>query len=101
MVVSSGTPFNITLSQDLIGTAQFNQRPALANGAVGPTIVTMPGIGSFNTVPAPSTLRKGSRLVRRFRPFPIFRRAAEIQGCIGPASPAPLQLTELLARKIE
>jgi hypothetical protein len=58
MVVSSGTPFNITLSQDLIGTAQFNQRPALANGAVGPTIVTVPGIGSFNTVPAPSTLRK-------------------------------------------
>jgi hypothetical protein len=54
MVVSSGTPFNITLSQDLIGTAQFNQRPALANGAVGPTIVTVPGIGSFNTVPSPN-----------------------------------------------
>ena len=52
MVVSSGTPYNITLSQDLIGTAQFNQRPTLANGAVGPTIVTVPGVGSFNTVPA-------------------------------------------------
>ena len=54
MVVSSGTPFNITLSQDLIGTAQFNQRPAFANGATGPTIVTVPGIGSFNTVPSPN-----------------------------------------------
>jgi hypothetical protein len=52
VIVSSGTPYNITLSQDLIGTAQFNQRPTLANGAVGPTIVTVPGIGSFNTVPA-------------------------------------------------
>lgn len=51
MIVSSGTPYNITLSQDLIGTAQFNQRPVLANGATGPTIVSVPGIGTFNTVP--------------------------------------------------
>jgi hypothetical protein len=54
MIVSSGTPFNITLSQDLIGTAQFNQRPTFANGATGSTIVTVPGIGSFNTVPSPN-----------------------------------------------
>jgi hypothetical protein len=54
MIVSSGTPFNITLSQDLIGTAQFNQRPTFANGAIGPTIVTVPGIGAFNTVPSPN-----------------------------------------------
>src|ERR1700751_180285 len=54
MVVSSGTPFNITLSQDLIGTAQFNQRPTFANGAIGPTIVTVPGSGAFNTVPSPN-----------------------------------------------
>jgi len=54
MIVSSGTPFNITLSQDLIGTAQFNQRPTFANGATGSTIATVPGIGSFNTVPAPN-----------------------------------------------
>src|SRR5579862_5459729 len=54
MIVSSGTPFNITLSQDLIGTAQFNQRPTFANGTTGPTIVTVPGIGSFNTVPSPN-----------------------------------------------
>jgi len=52
MIVSSGTPYNVTLSQDLIGSAQFNQRPVLANGASGPTVVTVPGIGSFNTVPA-------------------------------------------------
>jgi Carboxypeptidase regulatory-like domain len=54
MTVSSGTPYNITLSQDLIGTAQFNQRPSFANGATGSTIVTVPGIGSFNTVPGQS-----------------------------------------------
>jgi len=53
MVASSGYPYNITLSQDLIGSGQFNQRPSFANGATGPDIVTIPGIGSFNTVPQP------------------------------------------------
>jgi len=52
MVVNSGAPYNITLSQDLIGTAHFNQRPTFADGATGPNIVTIPGLGSFNTVPA-------------------------------------------------
>jgi len=51
MIVNSGAPYNITLSQDLIGTAHFNQRPVFANGATGPNIVTIPGLGSFNTVP--------------------------------------------------
>ncbi len=53
MIASSGYPYNVTVSQDLIGTGQFNQRPSFANGATGPDIVTIPGIGSFNTVPAP------------------------------------------------
>jgi hypothetical protein len=52
LIVSSGTPYNITLSQDLIGTGQFNQRPTFANGTTGSTIVNVSGIGTFNTVPA-------------------------------------------------
>jgi len=55
MIASSGYPYNITLSQDLIGTGQFNQRPSFANGATGPDIVTIPGVGSFNTVPSPGS----------------------------------------------
>jgi hypothetical protein len=53
MIASSGAPYNITLSQDLIGTSQYNQRPAFANGQTGSDIVAVPGIGSFNTVPVP------------------------------------------------
>jgi len=51
LIVSSGRPYNIALSQDLIGTAQFNQRPTFANGATGSTIVNVSGIGTFDTVP--------------------------------------------------
>lgn len=53
LIVSSGYPYDITLSQDLIGSSQYNQRPAFANGGTGPDVVTVPGIGSFNTVPVP------------------------------------------------
>jgi Carboxypeptidase regulatory-like domain len=54
LVASSGTPYSITLSQDLIGSSQFNQRPAFAAaGATGPNIVTVPGFGTFDTVPQP------------------------------------------------
>jgi hypothetical protein len=51
MIASSGSPYNVTLSQDLIGSSQLNQRPSFATGpAVGP-IVTVPGFGTFNTQP--------------------------------------------------
>jgi hypothetical protein len=54
MIASSGSPYNITLSQDLIGSSQFNQRPALATSATLPAdLVTVPGFGSFDTVPQP------------------------------------------------
>jgi hypothetical protein len=54
MVASSGTPYDISLSQDLVGSSQFNQRPAFAAaGATGPNIVTVPGFGTFDTVPQP------------------------------------------------
>jgi len=54
MIVSSGTPFNITTGQDLYGNAAFNQRAAFAScadaGAVGSTIVNTP-YGCFDKVP--------------------------------------------------
>jgi hypothetical protein len=54
MIATSGTPYNITLSQDLIGSAQFNQRPAFASALSNPSdVVTVPGYGSFDTVPQP------------------------------------------------
>jgi uncharacterized membrane protein YgcG len=54
LIASSGTPYNITLSQDLIGSAQFNQRPSFAT-STSPVndVVTVPGFGSFNTIPLP------------------------------------------------
>ena len=52
LVASSGSPYNITLSQDLIGSSQFNQRPAFASSLSNPAdVVTVPGFGSFDTVP--------------------------------------------------
>jgi hypothetical protein len=52
MVANSGAPFNITTGTDLNGDSIFNDRPAFANGATGPTIVDT-SFGSFNTSPAP------------------------------------------------
>ncbi len=54
MVASSGSPYNISLSQDLIGTSQFNQHPAFASSLSNPAnVVTVPGFGSFDTIPQP------------------------------------------------
>jgi hypothetical protein len=53
MIASSGSPYNITLSQDLIGSSQFNQRPAFSSAMPGGAIVTVPGFGTFDTVPQP------------------------------------------------
>jgi hypothetical protein len=52
LVASSGSPFNITLAQDLFGTGALNSaRPALAApGATGPNIVAT-ALGTFNLVP--------------------------------------------------
>ena len=53
MTVQSGTPYNLTLSQDLIGSSQFNQRPAFANScSATPTApVVSTRFGCFNTDP--------------------------------------------------
>src|SRR5262249_24351712 len=49
----SGTPYNITVGQDLIGSSVFNQRPAFATSASNPANVVATPFGSFDTVPVP------------------------------------------------
>ena len=51
MIASSGSPYNVTLSQDLVGSSQLNQRPSFSTAPAGGAIVTVPGFGTFNTVP--------------------------------------------------
>jgi Carboxypeptidase regulatory-like domain len=51
MLVNSGIPYSITISKDLIGSSQFNQRPAYASSLSNPADVVVTPIGSFDTVP--------------------------------------------------
>ena len=58
LVAASGSPFNVTVGQDLFGTDAFNARPAFApagTGAPCPPItnpVCITPLGTFNTLPA-------------------------------------------------
>ena len=52
MIATSGVPYNITLSQDLIGSSQFNQRPSLTTAPAGGSVITVPGFGNFQTLPS-------------------------------------------------
>lgn len=58
VVMSSGSPYDITIGQDLAGDAIFNDRPALVTAATcasrmvqGNNLVCTP-LGTFNTLPA-------------------------------------------------
>jgi Carboxypeptidase regulatory-like domain len=53
LIVTSGQPYSITLSQDFIGSSQFNQRPAFATATSLPQNVVVTRFGSFDTVPEP------------------------------------------------
>jgi hypothetical protein len=55
LVASSGTPFNITVGEDLNGDSIFNDRPAFATG-LGPNVVVT-SYGVFNTKPAADEAR--------------------------------------------
>jgi hypothetical protein len=50
LVVDSGTPYNITIGQDLNGDNQYNDRPAFATGASTDTVSTK--YGDFDLNPA-------------------------------------------------
>ena len=56
ILANSGTPFDITVGQDLNGDSIFNDRPALAStpGPGGKVYVTP--YGTFNTVPLPGQI---------------------------------------------
>ena len=51
LIASSGSPYNVSLSQDLIGSSQLNQRPSFSTAPAGGAIITVPGFGTFNTQP--------------------------------------------------
>ena len=55
LVVNSGSPFNISVGQDLNGDSQFNDRPALATAAS--TDVVQTPYGSFDLDPSSGTPR--------------------------------------------
>ena len=52
--VQSGTPFNITIGQDLIGSTVINQRPAVATPSTPTANLVTTRYGSFNTLPGPT-----------------------------------------------
>jgi hypothetical protein len=53
MLFVSGAPYNITISRDLIGSSQFNQRPAIAGPLSNPSDIAVTQFGSFDTIPQP------------------------------------------------
>jgi hypothetical protein len=53
LTASSGTPYNITLGQDLIGDSLFNQRPAFASPLSNPANVVNTPFGAFDKAPQP------------------------------------------------
>jgi hypothetical protein len=61
MIISSGTPYNVSLSQDLIGSTVLNQRPGLVSSATCATTqisgtnsnIYCTQFGTFNSQPTP------------------------------------------------
>jgi hypothetical protein len=53
MIFSTGEPYNLTLGQDLIGSSQFNQRPAFATASTPAADLAVTPLGDFNTDPQP------------------------------------------------
>jgi uncharacterized membrane protein YgcG len=51
MIASSGSPYNVTLSEDLIGSSQLNQRPSFSTAPGTGPIITVPGFTTYNTLP--------------------------------------------------
>ena len=49
VVTSSGSPFNVVLSQDFVGSSVLNQRPALATNPLNPDYVVNTPLGTFDT----------------------------------------------------
>jgi Carboxypeptidase regulatory-like domain len=50
MIANSGTPYSVTLSQDLIGSGVINQRPSFATSSAQPGYIVT-SLGTFNANP--------------------------------------------------
>ena len=50
-LANSGVPYSVTISRDLIGSSQFNQRPAFATAQSNPANVVNTQFGAFDTLP--------------------------------------------------
>jgi hypothetical protein len=98
LVVDSGTPFNITIGQDLLGDNQYNQRPALATSASTDTVAT--SYGTFDLDPAwnaaripynmgngPGQLSMNLRVSRSFGIGPRVTGGSATGGQGGPGGP--------------
>jgi hypothetical protein len=81
LVANSGSPFNITVGQDLNGDNQFNDRPAYATAASTDTLQT--AYGDFDLAPAASAARVPYNLGTGPAQFSMNLRAAKTIG-IGP-----------------
>ena len=53
LVASSGSPYNVTLGQDLIGSSILDQRPAFASPLSNPANIVNTQFGAFDKVPEP------------------------------------------------
>jgi hypothetical protein len=53
ILATSGTPYSLTISRDLIGSSNFNQRPAIASSISDPADVVATRYGTFDTIPQP------------------------------------------------
>jgi hypothetical protein len=51
LVANSGTPYNVTIGEDLTGNNQFNARPTYASNCSEPYTVNTPQFGCLNTNP--------------------------------------------------
>jgi hypothetical protein len=49
MIASSGSPYNVVLSQDFVGSTVLNQRPAFATNPANPLAVVTTPLGAFDT----------------------------------------------------
>jgi hypothetical protein len=49
MIASSGTPYNVVMSQDFVGSTVLNQRPAFATNPTNPADVVQTPLGNFDT----------------------------------------------------
>jgi Carboxypeptidase regulatory-like domain len=55
LIITSGTPFNITIGRDLNGDTLFTERPAFATDLTTPGVVVTP-FGAFDPNPAPGAV---------------------------------------------